>query len=126
VPDPQAEETFLRSKLQWEELGEDSHAEMLDWYRRLIVLRRQESSLTRGELQDVGVSFDETQRWLRMTRGPIEVAFNAGKSDVTLPVANSYETILASSQEIACGADSLRLPARSVAVLRNREVAKIP
>jgi maltooligosyltrehalose trehalohydrolase len=99
---------------------------MLDWYRGLIVLRRQESALTHGELQDVGVSFDETQKWLRMTRGPIEVVFNPGNSEVTLPVASSYETILASSQQIACGADNLRLPARTVAVLRNRDMAKTP
>jgi maltooligosyltrehalose trehalohydrolase len=126
VPDPQAEETFLRSKLQWEELGEDSHAEMLDWYRRLIVLRRQESALTRGELRNVGVRFDEAGKWLFMVRGPIGVAFNAGTSEVTLPVAHSYETILASSQEIACGPDNLRLPTRSVAILRNRDMAKTP
>ncbi len=43
VPDPQAEETFLRSKLRWEEREEGIHAEMLDWYRRLIRLRREES-----------------------------------------------------------------------------------
>jgi maltooligosyltrehalose trehalohydrolase len=119
VPDPQAEETFLRSKLRWEELDQPQHAEMLDWYRRLITLRRQECALTRTELRDVGVRFDEAQKWLWMTRGPVEVVFNAGTSTVTLPVEHSYETVLASSPEIVCGADHLRLPSGSVAVLCN-------
>jgi maltooligosyltrehalose trehalohydrolase len=121
IPDPQAEETFLRSKLRWEELGEGSHAEMLDWYRRLIALRRQESALTRGELRDVGVRFDEAQKWLRMTRGPIEVVFNAGRSEITLPVSDGYEPLLASTPAIACERDHLRLRPGSVIVLRHVE-----
>jgi len=40
VPDPQAEETFLRSKLRWEELDGEPHAGMLRWYRELLGLRR--------------------------------------------------------------------------------------
>ena len=63
VPDPQAEETFLRSKLRWEELGEGVHAEMLEWHRRLIALRHDEIALNRdgfrSELRQVKVEFDE-------------------------------------------------------------------
>ena len=40
VPDPEARETFERSKLNWEEVGEGGHTEMLEWYRALIRLRR--------------------------------------------------------------------------------------
>lgn len=43
VPDPQDPETFERSKLQWP-VGsgqENQHEQMLEWYRRLIVLRRE-------------------------------------------------------------------------------------
>jgi maltooligosyltrehalose trehalohydrolase len=36
VPDPQAEETFGRSKLDWTEVGREPHASTLDWYRRLV------------------------------------------------------------------------------------------
>jgi maltooligosyltrehalose trehalohydrolase len=121
VPDPQHEETFLRSKLRWEEVGHGAHAEMLEWYRRLIALRRQESALTRGDLQDVRVRFDEAQKWLWMGRGPIEVVFNAGRSEITLPIARSYEMVLASSPEIVCKGEDLRLPAGSVVVLRDPE-----
>jgi 1,4-alpha-glucan branching enzyme len=45
VPDPQAPETFTRSKLRWPSAGK--HAEMLEWYRRLLALRR--TLVTPGE-----------------------------------------------------------------------------
>lgn len=119
VPDPQEEATFLRSKLRWEEIGDGLHAEMLDWYRRLITLRLQEIALTSGDLRRVEVRFDETQRWLWMTRGPIDVVFNAGGSEIQLPVVRRYKTLLASERDVACDASRLCLPAGSVAVLRD-------
>ncbi|HZP25010.1 MAG TPA: malto-oligosyltrehalose trehalohydrolase [Terriglobales bacterium] len=39
VPDPEDPETFRRSKLTWAE--EQPNRELLDWYRRLLELRRQ-------------------------------------------------------------------------------------
>jgi maltooligosyltrehalose trehalohydrolase len=119
VPDPQAAETFVRSKLRWEEREEGVHAEMLDWYRRLITLRRQDSAATCTELADVRVSFDEKQKWLWMTRGALEVVFNAGTSELRLPVVRRYEALLVSAAEVTCGENGLRLPAGSVVVLRN-------
>jgi maltooligosyltrehalose trehalohydrolase len=49
VPDPQDTETFERSKLTWP-MGsgqQNPHKQMLEWYRRLIALRRE--LVTRGE-----------------------------------------------------------------------------
>jgi maltooligosyltrehalose trehalohydrolase len=123
VPDPQAEETFLRSKLRWEELDESLHAAMLDWYRRLIALRRAEIALTRGELRQVAVEFDEGKKWLRMKHGPIEVAFNAGTSEVRLPVGESYKMVLASTPEVVREGNDVRLPPSSVAVMRGLDPA---
>jgi hypothetical protein len=45
---------------------------------------------------------------------------------VALPGADGYEVLVASSQQIACGAGNLHLPADSVAVLRNRNMSKSP
>jgi maltooligosyltrehalose trehalohydrolase len=118
VPDPQAEETFLRSKLRWEEISKGVHAEMLEWYRRLIALRRAEIALTRTELRQVQVEFDEGKKWLRMKHGPVEVAFNAGTSEVRLPVGDSYKMVLASTPEVVREGSDLRLPPGSVAVMR--------
>lgn len=118
VPDPQDEQTFLRSKLHWEEIGEGEHAEMLDWYRRLIALRHQEPPLTCGMLERDTVSYNEEQKWLRMVRGSIEVAFNAGESEVKLPLLPNTECLMVSCEAVTLDADGVRLPAGSVAVLR--------
>ena len=40
VPDPQAAETFERSRLNWGECEKDPHDDLLEWHRRLIRLRR--------------------------------------------------------------------------------------
>ena len=125
VPDPQTEETFLRSKLRWQEREQGVHAEMLDWYRRLIRLRREESALTCGDLAEVRVRFDEKQKWLWMTRSPIEVVINAGTSEVKLPVAHRYRVLLASVPGVVCEGDCLLLPAGSVAVLRDLDMLTI-
>jgi maltooligosyltrehalose trehalohydrolase len=42
VPDPQAEETFQRSKLNWDEREFGEHAAMLRLYRTMLDLRRED------------------------------------------------------------------------------------
>ena len=41
APDPQAESTFLSAKLRWEALNEPAHAAQLEWYRRVLAVRRE-------------------------------------------------------------------------------------
>ncbi|HEX6771779.1 MAG TPA: malto-oligosyltrehalose trehalohydrolase [Acidobacteriaceae bacterium] len=118
VPDPQATETYERSKLQWEECGDGHHAEMLVWHRELIALRRREMLLTSRQLREVEVSFNEAQKWLRMRRGSIEVMFNAGNAAVHLPVTTRYDAILVSATDVNCEPSGMGLPPASVAVLR--------
>jgi maltooligosyltrehalose trehalohydrolase len=38
VPDPEDEQTFLRSKLDWSKVNDTN--EMLDWYKQLMILRK--------------------------------------------------------------------------------------
>src|SRR5204863_3647178 len=40
IPDPQERETFLRSRLRWEERASADHARVLGLYRKLIEFRR--------------------------------------------------------------------------------------
>ena len=40
VPDPNAPQTFERSKLDWTEIDAPEHRAMLDWYRSLLAIRR--------------------------------------------------------------------------------------
>jgi maltooligosyltrehalose trehalohydrolase len=88
VPDPQDRETFLRSKLKWEEVEEGEHAEMLRWYRDLIALRPR----LRGEAR---VTFSEAERWVRMDRGDVSVVcgFGAGRPAVEGRVLLESESV---------------------------------
>ncbi|MDQ4064634.1 MAG: malto-oligosyltrehalose trehalohydrolase, partial [Actinomycetota bacterium] len=69
VPDPQDAATFERSKLRWDELEDPLHADLLDWHRRLIRLRREIPALTNGRMDLVEVTHSEDPPWLVMRRG---------------------------------------------------------
>src|SRR5581483_9166687 len=96
IPDPEKRETFERSKLNWDERAGAQHAEMLQWYRGLIRLRRTTPCLNNGEPGNVLVTFDEREMWLRMVRGEIEVIANLGGADRSFEVRAESELELAS------------------------------
>jgi len=79
--DPQAEETFRRSKLGWESIDRGPHAEMLGFYRALIALRRRVAPLRNLRKDLTEVTHDEAGRWLTILR------VDAG-GDATLTGAN--------------------------------------
>jgi maltooligosyltrehalose trehalohydrolase len=119
VPDPQAEETFAQSRLNWEELQEENSRHMLAWHQSLIALRRRLSPLTDGEIERVSVLFDETARWLTMTRGPVQVACNFAETARTIPCtdAKDKKMVLSSADDIVVKETTLMLPAQAVAIL---------
>ena len=117
IPDPENLDTFLRSKLNWAEIGESPHCEMVDWYRRLVQRRRSSPCLNNGEPGNTKVSFSEDDRWLCMQRGSIRVACNLGENDRDLPLHGTAKILLASNPAISLIGDALRLPPDSVAVL---------
>ncbi len=80
VPDPQDVATFDRSRLRWAELSSEPQAEMLDWYRSLIALRRNHAGLRCGLLDDVSVEYEVEQYWLIVRRAAagLAVAINLG------------------------------------------------
>ncbi|MGH2701655.1 MAG: malto-oligosyltrehalose trehalohydrolase [Actinomycetota bacterium] len=118
VPDPQAVETFTRSKLNWNEVGTEPHAGMLDWHRRLIELRRSTPSLVDDDLEAVKVRYDEEKRWLVVERGEITVACNLGTKPVELDLAQNRRAsvLLTSAHEPGADGDAIRLPAESVTI----------
>lgn len=56
IPDPQDEETFRRSKLRWEEQGDQEQAGLLELYRQLLKLRRTLPGVRHRKRENVGVS----------------------------------------------------------------------
>ena len=119
IPDPQAPDTFQRSKLNWLELSREPHAALLEWHRQLIRLRRTEPSLNDGRLGGVNVCFDETERWLVLERGPISVACNFAASPKWVPIrSGKHQPLLISETAIKIGNGSVHLPPDSVAILK--------
>ena len=121
VPDPQDEQTFTRSRLDWEELDEPGHAALLGWYRGLLRLRRTEPALVDPELSAVRTRHDEAARWLLVERGPLRIAcaFGPQPARVPLPGVAARRLLLSSApQATELGDAELRLPAESVAIWR--------
>jgi maltooligosyltrehalose trehalohydrolase len=117
IPDPEARQTFERSRLNWDEVGEGAHAEMLDWYRQLIRLRRQSPSLNDGDLGHVSVSYDEAKRWLLMDRGDVRVVLNLGQEAAGFDVPEGMRIALASRHGLIVADGRISLPSDTLAAL---------
>ncbi len=119
--DPQAPETFTRSKLNWAEAGKTPHAEILKWHKKLIALRRQEACLSDGQMDQVRVHFSESRKWLKIQRGEITIVCNLQGRKQNIPLNNKKNRlaiILASEARIQLTAHSIKLPPDSVAILK--------
>jgi maltooligosyltrehalose trehalohydrolase len=117
IPDPESEESFQRSKLNWPELEEPAHAEMMNWYRALIELRQSQPALLDGDRDNLNVQFDETQRWLSMQRGTILLLYNFGDNSSTIPAPASGTLLIGSDPLVRHLPDAISLPALSFAAL---------
>ncbi|MGC1677998.1 MAG: malto-oligosyltrehalose trehalohydrolase [Candidatus Binataceae bacterium] len=118
VPDPQAPETFARSKLTWEERAHGEHAEVLAWYRKLIELRRRRRPPLR--LNQISVDFDETAGWLGMRNGAIEVICNFAEVQVFVPIPadnHPVRIVLASKEPVEVLPKRIVMPPLSIAIL---------
>jgi maltooligosyltrehalose trehalohydrolase len=119
IPDPVAEQTFVDSRLDWRQAELPPHAELVDWYRLLIRLRREEPDLSDGRRENVEISFDELEHWFVMRRGSTLLVANLSASSCDVPVsARPTETLAASDPGISVNAETVSLPAESVALLR--------
>ena len=127
VPDPQDKETFLRSKLDWDQPGREPYRSRLDWYRTLLALRRSRPELTDPRLDQVRVDYDEDARWLLVTRGPLRIAANLGTAAARIPLTgeaaapvgapSASPALLASSvPEVTVTSEAISLPPASFAI----------
>jgi maltooligosyltrehalose trehalohydrolase len=117
IPDPEKHETFERSKLNWDEVHQGAHAEMLDWFTRLIHLRRSSPALNDGDSGHVKVSFDEEKRWLTMERGPVRVMCNLGDEVVEFENSTGLPLVLASHDDVRAENAKVVLPPDTFALL---------
>lgn len=115
IPDPQDPQTFLNSKLDWDEATHGEHAKLLAFYRGLITLRHTEADLADPWLTHLVVDFDEDQRWIVLRRGRFAIACNLGEQPVSVPAAGEVTLgwgIAGASPE------GVTLPGHSVAILQ--------
>jgi maltooligosyltrehalose trehalohydrolase len=117
IPDPQDEQTFNQSKLNWAELGDPPHASLLQWHKDLISLRRSRSELSDGNLNAVQVRFDEEARWLVLERGKLRIACNLGNAPVDVEMGNAAQLLLASDDSAHLNGARIELGPDSVAVV---------
>jgi maltooligosyltrehalose trehalohydrolase len=89
IPDPQAIETFLRSKLDWSERERPPHAGVLALYRKLLALREAHLALRRRHRESFSVlALGDGALALRMRGGGEELLLVACLAGVlTVPLA---------------------------------------
>jgi maltooligosyltrehalose trehalohydrolase len=123
LPDPQSPQTFERSKLDWSELAQAPHAELLDWYRRLIALRHARPTAQR--LDRAKVRFDARAQWLRLEHAGLVSVLNLADGPQSVPMpAGEWTLMLASDgareSQAAAGVveGSVEMPGRVTRVYR--------
>jgi len=105
--------------LNWSEISRAPHAEILEWHKKLIRLRRAEPALSDGRLESVKIHFDELARWLVVERGGISVACNLAAHSQRIPLRNGkHRTLLASEPEMNAADDGVILRPESVAIFK--------
>jgi maltooligosyltrehalose trehalohydrolase len=132
VPDPQDPAVVVASRLDWSEIDDPDHARLLEWYRRLVVLRRTVPDLASGDLAATDVRFERAadgaekpDGWIVVHRGDARVVVNLAAEERLVPVETTRPVrILAawSTCDIIAslgdgGPTSVVVPGRSAAVL---------
>ncbi len=119
IPDPQAEETFVQSRPDWEERHKAPHTQIFAWHQSLIKLRRRLPDLTDGRMEKTCVFYDETARWLVMTRGSVMVTCNFSQVSQTVACSDvkDKKMVLCSKKGLVVKEDALLLPEETVAIL---------
>src|SRR5699024_1029975 len=74
VPDPQDEGTVAASRLRWDELQRQPHADLLAWHRSLLRLRRDLPDLRQSPLPDSTLT--RNGEVLMLTRGRVDLVAN--------------------------------------------------
>lgn len=120
VPDPQARATVLGSVLDWTEPAREPHAALLDWYRRLIRLRRDHPELMAGDLGSVTVDHDAEHGRLTVHRGPYRLIVRLGGTEpLAVPLDATYTGTMALFGDCWPGTDdTLYLAPDSTALIR--------
>ncbi|KQM78474.1 malto-oligosyltrehalose trehalohydrolase [Pedobacter sp. Leaf216] len=90
TPDPQSEETFLQSKADWAKIEKLQHNTMLNYYKKLITLRKTHPALSVLDRGATHAQAFQEQNCILLTRGEDEnkilciLNFSQQKQDLTI------------------------------------------
>ena len=140
VPDPQSEETFQRSKLDWAKGERSPHRELRALYRDLLRLRRQEPALRPGDAE-IAVAHEAKKHWLTVALTPDDgnallAVFNLGERAQGIPVpdgSDAWDPLLSTEDapyrvpgakpvcEATGDGDTITLPPHTAALYRREQ-----
>ena len=116
VPDPQSRATFESSMLRWEERDQGSHAQMLQWYRAVISLRREQADLHDPDLRRTRVEVLSEETVL-LHRGELSVLAHRGPGPLEVDLRAAE--VLASFGDLRRAPDGrLSMPGSGAVVMR--------
>lgn len=91
APDPVSEKTFQQSKLQWHLPGQKPHSTVLNYYKKLISLRKTHPVLKNSGRKEMRVSSDQTtetlvlQRWYENNMVVCLMNFSEKEQQIMIP-----------------------------------------
>lgn len=103
APDPVAETTFLQSKLQWQLVAQEPHQTLLNFYKTLIGLRKNETALKIPDRRSVSAQANAGQqtlvlhRWHQESKIACLMNFSKTTAILTLDGANDWTRLLDSA-----------------------------
>ncbi len=117
VPDPQAQETFEHSRLNWGELEKPEHRAVHGYVRALIDLRAKWADLRDGHLEQVQCTFDKEKAWLVVERNSAMVVANLGPAQkIPLPTKGE-RVVMASGEGIELLGKEIQMPENTSCVI---------
>jgi len=103
VPDPQDPRTFEASRLDWSELEKPSHAELLDFTRRLITIRRSYPDFTDPRFEEGRALSNDEAGWLLLERGDMVMVVNFGDHPTEVNVGRTVDPVIIIGQVEVAG-----------------------
>lgn len=122
APDPHAQETFQKSKLNWDLREREEHRSLWKLYRDLLRIRRETPALRTLDLSALDVQSDDEKRIITVRRGDVLIAFNFSENEQT--VEGSGTPIIETGAR--ANGNRLTIPSNAFAVLSGARPLSTP
>jgi maltooligosyltrehalose trehalohydrolase len=117
VPDPQEPSSFEASRLDWRQMHQAPHEELLRWHETLISLRRNTPALQDGRLDSIDVELNEADSWLVLYRQSVALVCNFSGRRLSLHLKFAARTLLASDPDCTAHENAVDIAGESVLIV---------